>query len=528
MAFQQYPQKLGIPSGDTAGRPGSPVIGDTYYNGELEILEIYNGNDWVATSAPPATPSIETPIDVGTLDYTAGGSFTVVFTQGSGGGTPNQYNAYTTTGGFAASSSGTTVTLTGLTPGTEFTVYGTAQNNFGTTVNTPNAAAVTATTLPQIPTIGTATASTSANEVTVTWTNGSNGGKALSAITITPFLNGTTAETSRTAATTSSTSYTFTEGELTAGASYTFKVKATNANGTCADSTATNSATAPNFQTVDYFVLAGGAGGVGYGGGGGAGGLRSTVGKTGTDATLESPLLIAAAVTCTITVGSGSAATAYNSSRGPNGGDSSISGSGFTTVTSLGGGAPGSASGVTGATGGCGGGGNGGHSTGAGSGTTGQGFGGGTAAGNTPYTGGAGGGIGGAGAASTGTAIANGGVGLQITDWATPTSTGVDSGYYGGGGGGSSDQGRQGAGGLGGGGAGSNAGSNASPGTANTGGGGGAAIQDNGTSAAGGSGLVLLRFSGTYTATATTGSPTRNVTGGYTYYTFTGDGSITI
>ena len=197
MAFNQFPQKGGIPSGNTAGRPAGAVIGDTYYNGELEILEIFNGTFWVAASAPPATPSIATPTDSGTANaFASGGSLTTVFTPGSGGGTPSQYNAYTTTGGFSASSSSTTVTITGLTPGTAFTVYGNAQNNFGTTVNTANAAAVTPTTLPQIPTIGTATASTSANEITVTWTNGATGGKNLSAITITPFLNGTTAQTS--------------------------------------------------------------------------------------------------------------------------------------------------------------------------------------------------------------------------------------------------------------------------------------------------------------------------------------------
>jgi hypothetical protein len=39
---------------------------------------------------------------------------------------------------------------------------------------------------------------------------------------------------------------------------------------------------------------------------------------------------------------------------------------------------------------------------------------------------------------------------------------------------------------------------------------------------------VLFRVLGTYTATATTGSPTRTVSGGYTYYHWTGNGSITI
>ena len=164
MAFQQYPQKLGIPSGATAARPTSPVIGDTFYNGTLEILEIWNGTVWVPVSAPPSTPSIASVTDASTGDaYTAtAGKLAVVFTPGAGGGTPNQYNAFTTSGGFSASSSTTTVTISGLTPETAYTVYGNAQNNFGTTVNTANAAAVTPTTLPEVRTIGTATASTSA------------------------------------------------------------------------------------------------------------------------------------------------------------------------------------------------------------------------------------------------------------------------------------------------------------------------------------------------------------------------------
>ncbi len=41
MAFSSYPAKGGIPSGNTAARPSGPVIGDTFYNGQLEIL-IYN------------------------------------------------------------------------------------------------------------------------------------------------------------------------------------------------------------------------------------------------------------------------------------------------------------------------------------------------------------------------------------------------------------------------------------------------------------------------------------------------------
>ena len=256
MTISQFPPaESGIPSGATADRPASPAIGDLFYNGTLTILEIYSGTAWVPCSASPGTPTIATPTDAATGDaWTAtAGKLSVAFTPATNGGAVLQYNAFTTVGGYSGNSSGTTVTISGLTPGTSYTVFGTAQNSYGTSGNTPNAAAVTATTLPQVRTIGTATTSNTTTDVVVTWTNGDNGGKPLSSITITPFLNGTTAQTSQTAASTSSTSHTFTG--LTIGNSYTFKVKATNANGTCADSTASNSVTIP--ATVFQFNTSG-------------------------------------------------------------------------------------------------------------------------------------------------------------------------------------------------------------------------------------------------------------------------------
>jgi hypothetical protein len=46
--------------------------------------------------------------------------------------------------------------------------------------------------------------------------------------------------------------------------------------------------------------------------------------------------------------------------------------------------------------------------------------------------------------------------------------------------------------------------------------------------AAGGSGVVILRYLSNYSeATSTTGSPTVTVSGGYRYYKWTGSGSIT-
>jgi hypothetical protein len=37
-----------------------------------------------------------------------------------------------------------------------------------------------------------------------------------------------------------------------------------------------------------------------------------------------------------------------------------------------------------------------------------------------------------------------------------------------------------------------------------------------------------MRIAGSYTASATTGAPTRVESGGYTYYTWTGNGSVTV
>ena len=34
----------GTPSGNTANRPASPQVGQTYFNGELGILEIYTSH----------------------------------------------------------------------------------------------------------------------------------------------------------------------------------------------------------------------------------------------------------------------------------------------------------------------------------------------------------------------------------------------------------------------------------------------------------------------------------------------------
>jgi hypothetical protein len=65
MAFSSYPAKGGIPSGITAARPSGPASGDTFYNGTLGLLEIYDGTNWVPCSSPAAIPTVAVA-DVGT------------------------------------------------------------------------------------------------------------------------------------------------------------------------------------------------------------------------------------------------------------------------------------------------------------------------------------------------------------------------------------------------------------------------------------------------------------------------------
>jgi hypothetical protein len=107
-------------------------------------------------------------------------------------------------------------------------------------------------------------------------------------------------------------------------------------------------------------------------------------------------------------------------------------------------------------------------------------------------------------------------------------SAGVDVGgtrYVAGGGGAGSYNYTPGSGGSGGGGNGGNTNVDGTNGTANTGGGGGGG-GNSANGGSGGSGIVILRCPDSFTAT-TTGSPSTYVTGGYRYYKFTQNGTIT-
>jgi hypothetical protein len=269
--------------------------------------------------------------------------------------------------------------------------------------------------------------------------------------------------------------------------------------------------------SVDFLVVAGGGGGgsgsagVTTGGGGGAGGYR-----TSTQTILPGTVI-------TVTVGDGGAGGSGDAVKGTQGSDSSISGSGLTTITSTGGG---------------GGGGN--YESGAQNPTTGGSGGGGAynvagAAGNTPSTSPAQGFAGGAGSTSGPNTRGGGGGASEAGntdgqgyggDGTASSITGSSVTRAGGGGGGNPSPNNTG--GDGGGGTGANGGS-PTAGTANTGGGGGGTQTPSTNGGNGGKGVVILRmpdanYSGTFT-----GSPTviTGVGGTHTVITFEESGSYT-
>jgi hypothetical protein len=286
---------------------------------------------------------------------------------------------------------------------------------------------------------------------------------------------------------------TYADTGLAAG-TYYYRVRAydSNANNWSGWLVQTGSSTVVSTYNVEHLTVAGGGGGSRSGGG--AGGYRTATGLT---------LTVGNAVT--VTVGGGGA-------LGVQGNDSSLSGTGISTITSLGGGR--GATNTAGVSGGSGGGGGSSGSTtpAGGAGTSGQGSNGGNNGGFTasPFpTGGGGGASAVGGNATSNTQSGNGGNG----------STFYGTTYAGGGGGGYTSIGSSTTGGSGGGGGLGTAGS------ANTGGGGGGG--NSGAGQAGGSGVVILRMATANYSGTTTGSPTVTTSGSNTILTFNASGSYT-
>ena len=270
----------------------------------------------------------------------------------------------------------------------------------------------------------------------------------------------------------------------------------------------------PQSIDIEYLIVGGGGcGGIGGGGegqgGGGAGGYRTNFGGTALGITQGS--------TYTVTVGAGGTDDKTLGNAAENGGDSSLAGTGITTLTATGGGGGGANS--AGAAGGSGGGGGRNQSGGAGntpSTSPVQGY----AGGNGSATeGGGGGGSSGVGANSVGGGAAgNGGNG-------TANSISGASVTYAGGGGGAGQSGYSSGGGSGGSGGGGNGGFGGAGSNATGVGSGGGGASNSAAGGTGSNGTVIIRMATSdYSGTQTGGSVTTD--GGDTIITYTASGSF--
>jgi titin len=135
-------------------------------------------------------------------------------------------------------STATSQTITGLSNGTAYTFKVAAMTAGGTGTDSTASSAITPRTVPGAPTAVTGTAGNTV--VDLSWTApGSNGGAAITGYTVTPFIGAT----AQTPVVFNSTATAQTITGLTNGTAYTFKVKATNAAGSGADSAASSAVT---------------------------------------------------------------------------------------------------------------------------------------------------------------------------------------------------------------------------------------------------------------------------------------------
>ena len=507
----------GIPFGNTAGRPANPTSGKLYSNGEAARLELYTATGWQnIVQEVPGVASI-----TGTYsEATNSGTITIQGTNFVSGAIAS---AIGTNGVEVIASSTTFNSLIQLTA--VFTGLSNANEPYDIKVTNPsnlfglipdslyvNASPVWVTASgslgafdEQVSISVSATATDSDSTVTYALASGSTLPSGVTLNSSTGLISGTLPDVS-------------------ADTTYSFVINATDGLNIIPR---TFSITSNYLITAETLVVAGGgAGGTNAGAGGGAGGLY-----------YNGSLSFKRSTVYTLVIGNGGAG---GQSPSQNGFNSTISGSGFTTITALGGGA-GVDSGGAGASGGSGGGGavssSGGAATQPSSSSGGFGFAGGSGNGSDGYSRA---GAGGGGAGSVGQNTPSNSQGGAGGSGLTYSITGASVGYAGGGGG-SPHLGSPGAGTFGGGtggigsvsssgpvGSGSTVGN---PGTANTGGGGGAGGGGGLAGGAGGSGIIVIAYPNTLPAiTSISGGLTYNqpTRSGYRVYRFTaGTGTIT-
>jgi hypothetical protein len=201
----------------------------------------------------PDAPTIGTATDVGTSRAYNNGAATVAITsQAVTGGPTTGYTVTSTPDSFTGSGT-SPITVTGLSSGTSYTFTAKATNTSGSSPASSATGAITATTVPQAPTIGTFTDGGTGTTGTLSFTAGATGGKSITGYKVS--TDGSTYTT--VSGTTSPLSLT----GLTSG-TYTFYLKATNANGDSAASSGVSGTVVfpSNFYSIATTTV--GAGGV--------------------------------------------------------------------------------------------------------------------------------------------------------------------------------------------------------------------------------------------------------------------------
>lgn len=515
----------GIPYGNTAGRPAA-VQGQPYFNGEVQRLELYTGTSWEnIVQEVPGVSSIsgvyseQTNSGVITIygtNFVSGAYATAIGANGV------QINAASTVYNSLVQ---LTATFTGLSNAQEpYDIKVTNPSNlFGMIADALyiNASPVWTTTAGSLGTFNeqvsisvSATATDSDSTITYALASGSTLPSGVTLNSATGLISGTLPD-------------------ITSDTTYTFTINASDGLNVIPR---TFSITSNSQLIVETLVVAGGGGGGSNGnttggGGGGAGGYLYSTATT---------FLKGSSYSLSVGLGgTGRQQSTSSPSSGNKGGNSSISGSGFSSITAIGGG--GGVSNQSGgilsdSSGGSGGGGN--YANPSGTGTSGQGNNGGSSwsyvsgANELAFAGGGGGGSGGTPSNATNSAAGNGGAGTSNS------ITGTALFYAAGGGGGARGGYTSGTGGsgIGGGGSvGTALGGNATVANRGSGGGGGGGDGNNPQyiGGSGSDGVIVIAYPNTNpnittipgTLTYTLDTTTR---AGYKVYKFTaGTGTVT-
>ena len=184
-------------------------------------FKISNGQTSVAI---PNAPTIGSATNVGTAQSYNSGSATLTYTAATLGAAATSFTATSAPGSFTGTGS-SPITVLGLQSNTGYTFTVKATNANGDSTASTSSSSITATTVPQAPTIGTFTDGGTGTAGTLSFTAGATGGSA-----ITNYSYSTDSSTYTTLSPAQTTSPLSLSG-LTSG-TYTFSVKAINANGT--------------------------------------------------------------------------------------------------------------------------------------------------------------------------------------------------------------------------------------------------------------------------------------------------------